>query len=269
VSLPPQLPLDEAVARYTADGDAVYIGNFGTQLYAVGHELIRQRRRHLHAVMPSGGLLLDQLLGAGCVDAATFGHCWSSIGPRPAWNFRRYYEQEPHEVRWHELSLGAMNAALTAGAWRVPFMPIPGLPGTAYLTEDLAAGRLETVSSAFGSATVVQALRPDVAFVYADRADRWGNAVVAGPHGDTLIAAQAADRVIVVAEELVSDDELRGSQANLPGVVVSSVVVAPDAVRPDGAEGRYPRDIAAIDEYVRRSATREGFEQWLDAEVLT
>lgn len=269
MSLPPRLALDEAVARYTADGDAVYIGNFGTQLYAVGHELIRQRRRRLHAVMPSGGLLLDQLLGAGCVDAATFGHCWSSIGPRPAWNFRRHHEQGLREVRWHELSLGALNAALTAGAWRVPFMPIPGLPGTAYLTEDLAAGRMGTVSSPFGSATVVQAIRPDVAFIYADRADRWGNAVVAGPHGDTLITAQAADRVIVVAEELVSDDELRSSQANVPGVIVSSVVVAPDAVRPDGAEGRYPRDIAAIEEYVRRSATREGFAQWLAAEVFT
>ena len=86
------LSLPEAVAAYAPDGARVYLGNFGAQLFCVGHELIRQRRRELDVVIASGGLLLDQLFGAGLVRTATFGHCWSPVGPTPAWNFRRLAE---------------------------------------------------------------------------------------------------------------------------------------------------------------------------------
>jgi glutaconate CoA-transferase subunit A len=34
------------------------------------------------------------------------------------------------------LSLGLLTAALTAGAWGVPFMPVPDLPETGYVDED-------------------------------------------------------------------------------------------------------------------------------------
>jgi glutaconate CoA-transferase, subunit A len=268
MSVPAVLDLAEAVQCYVKDGDVVYVGNFGTQLFTVGHELIRQRRRELHVVVPSGGLLLDQLLGAGCVGAATFGHCWSSIGPRPTWNFRRRYEQQQDSVRWYELSLGALSAALLAGAWRVPFMPVAVSSQTAYLAEGLANGRLSQASSEFGTATIVRAIRPRVAFIYADRVDRWGNAVILGPQSDVSAAAQAADEVVVVAEELVSEAQVRATPAAIPGVLVSAVVIAPGAVRPDGATRRYPRDVTAITDYCLRTATPEGFSSWLDAEVF-
>ncbi len=57
--------LEAAVEQHVADGACVWIGNFGCQLFAVGRELARQRRRELHLVVASGGLLLDDLLAAG------------------------------------------------------------------------------------------------------------------------------------------------------------------------------------------------------------
>ena len=92
-------------------------------------------------MIASGGLLMDQLLGAGVLRSATYGHCWSPVGPSPAWNFRRAAESGDSSVRLHELSLGMMAAALTAGAWDVPFMPVPRAAGTGYVDRGLAARR--------------------------------------------------------------------------------------------------------------------------------
>ena len=89
---PARLDIAEAIDRYAPAGATVYVGNFGAQLFAVGHELIRGRRSDLHVIMGSGGILLDQMLAAGVVAEATFGHCWSPVGPAPAYSFRRLCE---------------------------------------------------------------------------------------------------------------------------------------------------------------------------------
>jgi glutaconate CoA-transferase subunit A len=265
---PPVLPLAEAVAAAVSDGDCVYLGNFGAQLFAVADELVRQRRRRLHAVVGSGGLLLDRLLGAGVLARATFAHCWSPVGPDPAWRFRRLAESgrtatgaaaageaatgEAGVVALHEVSLGMLSAALTAGAWRVPFMPVPVPAGTGYLTGDWTGGQLAVARSAFGATQVVRALAPDVAFLHADLADEWGNGVLRTPLGESLLAAQAAGRVVLVAEELAPAGRVRAAGVTVPGLLVSTVVHHPGAVRPDGAAGRYPRDVAG---YQRAVAT--------------
>ena len=141
-TMTPTLTLSEAVTRYVPTGARVYLGNFGAQLFCVGHEMVRQRLRDIDLVIASGGLLMDQLIGAGILRSATYGHCWSAVGPAPAWNFRRAAEAGDTSVQMHEMSLGVLTAALTAGAWGVPFMPVPDLPGTGYVDEDWPQGRL-------------------------------------------------------------------------------------------------------------------------------
>ena len=170
---PPRLDLADAVDEHVRDGSCVWIGNFGAQLFAVGRELIAQRRRDLHVVIASGGLLLDDLLREGVVAEVTFSHCWSPVGPRPTRSFRRAWE-EGSDVTWHELPLGALSAALGAAAAGVPFAPVVVSSGTGYLEEDWSSGLLAQVESPFGEATVIAALAPDVAFVHAAIADDVG-----------------------------------------------------------------------------------------------
>jgi glutaconate CoA-transferase subunit A len=262
------LSLPEAVARYAPDGSRVYLGNFGAQLFCVGHELIRQGRRELDIVIASGGVLLDQLFGACVVRTATFGHCWSPVGPAPAWNFRRLAESGAAAGRLHELPLGWLTAALAAGAQQLPFMPVPDLPGTGYVTEDWPGGRTQVVQTSFGPARVISAEVPDVTFVHADLADADGNATIRGPLGEIVLATQAARATIVVAEEMVPTAEVLAAGVTLPALVVDAVVTRPGAVRPDGAVGRYDRDVAAYRSYSAASRTADGFRQWLRAEVL-
>jgi glutaconate CoA-transferase subunit A len=264
---PVVVPLAEAVRTHVVSGTCAYLGNFGTQLFSVGHEMIRQGLRDVDVVIASGGLLMDQLLGAGVLRSATYGHCWSPVGPAPAYSFRRAAEAGDTSVVLHELSLGLLTAALTAGAWGVPFMPVPDLPGTGYVEEDWSRGRLAEVDSAFGRARVVRALTPDVAFVHVDLADDQGNGVVRGPLGEVVAAAQASTRVVLIAEELTTTAQVRAAGITLPGILVSAVVHHPGAVAPDGALGRYDRDVDAYQDYSRRSATPEGFARWVDTEV--
>jgi glutaconate CoA-transferase, subunit A len=262
------LTLADAVRAHVQDGTRVYLGNFGSQLFSVGHELIRQRLRGLHAVIASGGLLLDQLLGAGVLASATFGHCWSPVGPAPAWNFRRAAEAGDDSVELHEVSLGLFSAALTAGAYGVPFMPVADLPGTGYTDEDWTNGLLATADSPFGSTRVIRAENPEVAFIHADVADQDGNGHIRGPLGEVLLAAQASGKVVLVTEEIVSGEEVRALGVTVPGVLVDAVVHLPGAVAPDGAIGRYDRDVEAYERYAERSRSPEGFRAWLDEEVF-
>lgn len=258
----PVMSLTDAVREKVPNGSSVYLGNFGSQLYSVGHEIIRQERKDLDLVLTSGGLLLDQLFGAGVAASASFGHCWSPVGPNPAWNFRRMAEAGDSGVVLHEMSLGMMTAALTAGAWGVPFMPFPGLTETGYVQEDWTSGRIARATSEFGDHLVVKAITPDVAFVHVDRCDTDGNGLIRGPLGEVLTAMAASHEVVLVTEELVDTDHLRESSFNVPGLFVSAIVVQPGAVHPDGAVGRYDRDLDAYEAYTQASSTPEGFEQW-------
>jgi glutaconate CoA-transferase subunit A len=259
----PQMTLPEAVAEYVSSGQCLYLGNFAGQLFSVGHELIRAHVEELDVVMSSGGLLLDQLLGAGVVNCATIAHCWGAVGPAPAGQFRRMAEAGELDGRLRELSLGVLISSLTAAAWDVAWCPTSDLSGTGYVEEDWTMELLTTASLPTGRTPVAAALSPDIAFVHADLADDQGNCVIRGPLAETLVAAQAARQVVVVAEELVSRERIRHEMGVLPGVLVTALVEYPRAVWPDGAVGRYERDVATHERYAAATNNPDQFLQWL------
>ena len=82
--------------------------------------------------------------------------------------------------------------------------------------------------------------------MHAQRADRDGNAQIWGLLGCQKEAAFAADRVIVVVEELVDGDVIRRdpNRTVIPGIVVDAVVEEPFACHPSFAQGYYDRDNA-------------------------
>ena len=133
----PVLTMREAVARHIPDGQEVMIGGFAfSDPTAVAHELIRQGRKGLYVMKTSGGVLVDMLIGAGCVDRLLFCHVWNSVGPVPAHCFRRALEKgTPQPVEVEELSYGAFTMALLAGACDLPFMPTTPVQGAGHFIE--------------------------------------------------------------------------------------------------------------------------------------
>jgi glutaconate CoA-transferase subunit A len=248
----PPLGLTEAVDA-VRPGDTVWLGNFGVQLFAVGAELVRRRARDLHVVVASGGLLLDALIGAGVVAEVTFAHCWSAVGPAPAWHFRRAW-QDGSDIRWHELPMGVLTAALAAAGNDVPFAPVRVHPDTGYLADGWSGGMLSSVDSPYGTATVVRALPVDIAFVHASLADPDGNCSFGAPSGDAVVAVRAARRVVVVAERVGTPADVLARGVDLLGMLVDTVVEVPGAAAPDGVPGHYPRDVGAYEAYVGRTA---------------
>src|SRR5882762_1583001 len=67
------MSLPDAVEANVRDGDAVAMEGFTHLIpHAAGHEVIRQRRRHLTLIRMTPDLIYDQLIGMGCADKLIF-----------------------------------------------------------------------------------------------------------------------------------------------------------------------------------------------------
>jgi glutaconate CoA-transferase, subunit A len=261
----------EAVERLVPHGSRVACGLAleAAIPFAFAHELIRRRRRDLHLIGPIADAVFDQLIGAGCVavvEAAWVGNVTTGSG----YCFRRAVERgrpRPLTVRQH--SNLTVSLALQAAASGVGFLPTRSALGS-----DIAGDHdgFRAIACPFSGQPLlaVRALRPDVAVVHVQRADRAGNAQAWGNLGISREAVDAAATVIVVAEELVDTCEIRRRPelTLLPGALVAAVVHEPGGTHPAPLQGYRDHDAAAYRDYARASATEEGFRAWLDRWVL-
>jgi glutaconate CoA-transferase subunit A len=127
---------------------------------------------------------------------------------------------------------------------------------------------IRPIDSPYGDDPIyaVPPLKPDVTIIHAQRADATGDTQVWGLLGCQKEAAFAADRVIVVCEEMVEESVIRAdpNRTVIPGVIVDAVVVEPFACHPSFTQGYYDRDNAfylAWDEIARDAASLDA---WLD-----
>jgi glutaconate CoA-transferase subunit A len=136
-----------------------------------------------------------------------------------------------------------MVGRYTAGAANLPFFPI-----RSYFETDLPKVNplIREIESPYGDGVVyaVPPLRPDVTVVHAQRASASGDTQVWGLLGCQKEAAFAADRVIVVVEEVVPDAVIRAdpNRTIIPGLIVDAVVAEPWGAHPSYVQGAYDRD---------------------------
>ncbi len=260
------MSMREAISRFVPDGASVALGCALEPAipFSAGHELIRQRRRDLTLIGPISDILFDQLIGAGCV--ATVVAAWvGNVSGGLAHCYRRAVELRiPRKIAVHDHSNFSIGLALLAGALGAPYIPTRTLLGSDIRSTNPTFK--EAIDPFSGEKIVlVPAVRPDVTVLVAQRADADGNAQLDGPWGVTEEAALAADRVIVVADELVTGAVI-GEAPNstiAPAPKTAAVVIEPGAAHPSPLQGRYGRDHEFFLEYHRATRTREGFEAWL------
>ena len=233
----------DAIAGLVRDGDTVAIEGFTHLIcFAAGHEIIRQRKRDLVLARMTPDLVYDQMVAAGVARKLVFSWLGNpGVGGLNA--IRRVTEGEGASLELEEYSHFGMVARYTAGAANLPFFPL-----RSYFETDLPVvnPRIRELESPYGDGTVyvVPPLRPDVTIVHVQRADASGNAQAWGLLGCQKEAAFAADRVIVVVEELVDEAVVRAdpNRTIIPGLVVDAVVVEPWGAHPSYVQGRYDRD---------------------------
>ena len=260
------LSLDDALARYVADGASVAMGTALESLipFAAGHALIRQQRRDLELIGPISDMLFDQLIGAGCVrrvTAAWVGNVSAGLGH----NYRRAVEQGiPTRLELEEHSNFSVGLGLLASAMGVPFVPSRTLLGS-----DLVA-RNPRLQPAEPGLLHVLAIEPDVAILHVQRADAEGHAHCWGNLGITREAGLAARHVILVAEEIVAPEVVLSDPNRMlvPPQRVSAVAHVPGGAHPSPVQGYYGRDHLMYTEYHRASRERDGYLRWLHEWVL-
>ena len=240
----------DAIAELVRDGDTVAIEGFTHLIgFAAGHEIIRQRRRDLTLARLTPDLIYDQMIAAGVARKLIFSWLGNpGVGGLGA--IRRRTEAATSgkgkalpRLELEEYSHFGMVGRYTAGAAGLPFYPL-----RSYFETDLPKANplIREVQSPYGDGVVyaVPPLKPDVTIVHAQRADTAGNTQVWGLLGCQKEAAFAADRVIIVVEELVDESVVRAdpNRTIIPGLIVDAVVVEPFGAHPSYVQGAYDRD---------------------------
>ena len=254
----------DAVAALVRDGDTVAIEGFTHLIsFAAGHEIIRQRRRDLTLARLTPDVIYDQMVAAGVARKLVFSWLGNpGVGGLHA--IRRVTEGDAATLELEEYSHFGMVARYTAGAANLPFFPL-----RSYFETDLPVANplIRPIESPYGDGVVyaVPPLKPDVTIVHAQRASAAGDTQVWGLLGCQKEAAFAADRVIVVVEELVSEDVIRAdpNRTILPGLVVDAVVVEPWGAHPSYVQGAYDRDNRFYLDWDPISRDAEATDRWL------
>jgi glutaconate CoA-transferase, subunit A len=260
----------DAVAELVRDGDTVAIEGFTHLIsFAAGHEIIRQRRRDLTLARLTPDLIYDQMIAAGVARKLIFSWLGNpGVGGLGA--IRRRTEAATSgdgklpRLELEEYSHFGMVGRYTAGAANLPFYPI-----RSYFETDLPKANplIREIESPYGDGKVyaVPPLKPDVSIVHAQRADAAGNTQVWGLLGCQKEAAFAADRVIVVVEELVDESVIRAdpNRTIIPGLIVDAVVVEPFGAHPSYVQGAYDRDNRFYLDWDAITKDEDALQAWL------
>jgi glutaconate CoA-transferase subunit A len=237
-------------ARLVQDGDHVAIGGclFSRTSFPLLREVLRQGRRGLTLSRNLMGFEAEWFMAAGALEGIVTS--WQAIGL--PWGLPRLTRQfvESGQVRFEEWSHLALGLRYRAGAMGVPFLPTLTMLGSDLMESGIA----KTLECPFTGETVnlVPALFPDVALLHVHRADRSGNCQIDGYRHMDADIAQAATRVLVTAEEIVDEEEIRRhpDRTVIPGLLVDAVVHAPLGAFPGECYGLYETDFSHFDPYV-------------------
>ena len=254
----------DAVRELVRDGDTVAIEGFTHLIsFAAGHEIIRQGKRDLTLARMTPDLIYDQMVAAGVARKLIFSWLGNpGVGGLGA--IRRRVESDPPQLELEEYSHFGMVARYTAGAAKLPFFPI-----RSYFETDLPKANplIRPIESPYGDGLVyaVPPLQPDVTIVHAQRATAGGDTQVWGLLGCQKEAAFAAERVIVVVEEVVDEAVVRAdpNRTILPGLIVDAVVVEPWGAHPSYVQGVYDRDNRFYLDWDPISRDEDAMQAWL------
>ncbi len=262
------MSLKEAVSSCIKDGDTVSMEGFTHLIpFAAGHEVIRQGLKDLTLIRMTPDVIYDQLIGAGCARKLIFPG--AQPGCRVASSFRDAYEKGwPKKLEIEEHSHAAMANAYDAGAAGLPCAVFKGYRG-AELTR--VNPNIKFVECPFTGEKLaaVPAIRPDVAVVHAQKANKKGDILFEGIVGVQKEAVLAAKKSIITVEEIVDDfGDISPNAVMLPNWAVTAVVEVPGGAHPSYAQGYYKRDNAFYKSWDPIARDRDTFQSWLEEHVI-
>ncbi len=256
----------DALAARIPDGSRVAIptSRHGVAMQAT-HALINRRVRDLHLVaVPTAGLQVDLLIGAGCVKTVeSAGITLDEHGQAP----RFVAAVKAGTINVLDTTCPALISAIQAGEKGIPFMPMRGLLGSDLLTHRRDYRVIDNPMASSGDPIVLlPAIVPDFALFHAPLADCHGNVWI-GKARELMTMAHAARQTLVSVEEIIDTnllhDELR-SPATIPAPYISAVSVCEQGAWPLPLPDRYAADNDELCRYVLAGKTDSGFIDYLN-----
>ena len=263
------MSVTEAIATFVPDQSSIVLGAALENAipFAATHELIRQGRRDLHMIAPISDISTDMLIGAGCVSQVS-GAWVGNVSGGMGHNYRRAMESGvPNRIKLYDYSNFSIGMAFFAGAYGLPYIPVKSILGSDIIKSNPKIRLAENPFSDAGEpVALVPALKPDVAFLVVQRSDRYGNSHIWGSTGLTQEASIAAEKIIVLADEIVDEAVIASdpSRVLIPGFGVNAVCHVPAACHPSPLIGRWKRDNAFFHHYHKETREPAGFERWCD-----
>jgi glutaconate CoA-transferase subunit A len=265
----------EAIAEHIHDGQFLFIGGYVCRPpFAAIHEIIRQGKKDLTITRSNAADDFDLMIGAGVVKR--FISTFISLG---LYGLARCYRRSiehgiPNRIEVEEYTNLSLPMMLMAGAMGIPFIPVRDMLGSDLLNVQsfMGDGKYRIIPSPFDGKPVccLPALNPDVAVIHVQQADEEGNAQIWGIGGDCKWGANAAKKVIVSCERIVSREIIGKdpSRTIVPDFKVVAVVEEPFGSHPGYTPGFYDIDFAFGHYYQQASNTMESFQAFLEEWVL-
>ena len=258
----------EALAEHIPQGAKIALFKESGVPMALGQALVRRGVRDLHIVtVPTGNLLPDILIGAGCVATIeTAGVSLGEFGLAP----RFIAAVKSGRVAIRDATCPAIYAGLQAAQKGIPFMPLRGLIGS-----DIVASRkdfriINNPCAADGRddpIVCLPAIQPDFALFHAPLADRFGNVYIER-QAEMKIMAHAARQTLVTVESIVDGNLLedrRYAAGTLNALYVTAIAEVKNGASPLNLPHHYALDRAALRHYAEVAKTQSGFDDWLSA----
>jgi glutaconate CoA-transferase subunit A len=271
-------------ARLVPDGAHISLGGFTTQRHPMAfvHEMIRQRKRNLHAYGHSPGGDWDMLIGAGCVRRVELAYeadeAFARIGPR----FRDAVEKGL--IEWEDYSNFGMVQRFAAGAMGIPFIPTRTMLGSDMLKKEgfspelrmsdkrVASKKFAVMECPFTGDKIVllPAIQPDVTIIHAQIADTQGTVRIYGQNFGDEQQAKAAKKLIVTCEEIVKPKNLREFPEHnyIPFFRVNAIVKVPYGAHPYACYRYYDYDPEFLRLYHEQATDDASFKEFLDEYIF-
>lgn len=284
MGVPKKITLKEA-ASLINDGDFLTFSGFTIwrRPMALVYEMVRQGKKNLHLFEVNGGTHTEVLAGAGCVkiwESCWVGHeLYGKVGECLG---RGHVEGK---IIVEDYSHAQCVARALAGAYGLPFFPTALSMGTDILNPEFdmlkRAGlrdgsnpkippkKYEIIKDPFydkGELLLMPAVNPDWALIYASQVGTEGTVRVFSQTYVDLEVIKSADKVIVLAEEIVPETYIRQEpEKNIAaGFAVDYIVECPWGAHPTGSQFFYDVDADFIREFYKISKSQEAFDKWAE-----
>jgi glutaconate CoA-transferase subunit A len=263
------ISLAEAVRRFSWDGMQYASGAalpVGSDAIIFGRELLRQRRRDLHAIFHCNSQQLNLLAAAGAVTKAECGFSALEVFGF-ANGLRRAVESG--QLALEDYSNLAMPLRFLGGALNWPFVPATVNIGSdmqyrsAFAPDDYPnKTKIPSVVDPFSGREIgaFSPLKPDVAAIHVTLADATGNSILLGTEWSRVELSRAAKKVVIIADAIVDPGCIRQfpNLVRIPDIIVEAVVYWPFAAWPQSSPGMYDVDEGHMKFMNKALATEQG-----------